>query len=117
MVASRSLSLSFTPNRKSGRADIELVIHFVLVVVRDWQGAPARVVLGQSLLDELSQLLVEKVLDDLPLVVLHAGDLCDRLRELKQRRVQPFGFGLDIDRKSTRLNSSHLVISYAVFCL
>src|SRR5256885_5306332 len=25
--------------------------------------------------------------------------------------------GLDIDRKSTRLNSSHLVISYAVFCL
>src|SRR5256885_10089810 len=26
----------------------------------------------------------------------------------------PFG---DVDRKSTRLNSSHLVISYAVFCL
>src|SRR2546426_8240195 len=25
--------------------------------------------------------------------------------------------GLVIDRKSTRLNSSHLVISYAVFCL
>src|SRR2546426_1780121 len=24
---------------------------------------------------------------------------------------------LDVDRKSTRLNSSHLVISYAVFCL
>src|SRR5256885_8368325 len=24
---------------------------------------------------------------------------------------------IDIDRKSTRLNSSHLVISYAVFCL
>src|SRR5256885_3346772 len=27
-----------------------------------------------------------------------------------------FGWGL-VDRKSTRLNSSHLVISYAVFCL
>src|SRR5260221_8253160 len=26
-------------------------------------------------------------------------------------------FGLGIDRKSTRLNSSHTVISYAVFCL
>src|SRR2546426_5251178 len=26
-------------------------------------------------------------------------------------------FGIDRDRKSTRLNSSHLVISYAVFCL
>src|SRR2546426_12844598 len=25
--------------------------------------------------------------------------------------------GPDLDRKSTRLNSSHLVISYAVFCL
>src|SRR3989454_4575105 len=25
--------------------------------------------------------------------------------------------GCEIDRKSTRLNSSHLVISYAVFCL
>src|SRR2546426_5965837 len=25
--------------------------------------------------------------------------------------------GVDRDRKSTRLNSSHLVISYAVFCL
>src|SRR5256885_7289869 len=27
------------------------------------------------------------------------------------------GFGGPEDRKSTRLNSSHLVISYAVFCL
>src|SRR5256885_7091341 len=30
---------------------------------------------------------------------------------------QPFQFGHGGDRKSTRLNSSHLVISYAVFCL
>src|SRR5256885_13068554 len=29
----------------------------------------------------------------------------------------PMAFGVGIDRKSTRLNSSHLVISYAVFCL
>src|SRR5256885_5647333 len=28
-----------------------------------------------------------------------------------------YELGLDPDRKSTRLNSSHLVISYAVFCL
>src|SRR5688500_19495528 len=27
------------------------------------------------------------------------------------------GFSLGLDRKSTRLNSSHLVISYVVFCL
>src|SRR5256885_8179210 len=30
---------------------------------------------------------------------------------------QPTGAPADADRKSTRLNSSHLVISYAVFCL
>src|SRR5690349_9171187 len=29
----------------------------------------------------------------------------------------PGGHGLDEDRKSTRLNSSHVEISYAVFCL
>src|SRR5258708_29799583 len=27
------------------------------------------------------------------------------------------GLGSDLDRKSTRLNSSHQIISYAVFCL
>src|SRR6478735_10490102 len=34
-------------------------------------------------------------------------------------RVSPPGCGLTLnrDRKGTRLNSSHLVISYAVFCL
>src|SRR2546426_7552438 len=31
--------------------------------------------------------------------------------------VQPLERVIRIDRKSTRLNSSHLVISYAVFCL
>src|SRR2546426_4877714 len=30
---------------------------------------------------------------------------------------QLIGPGVALDRKSTRLNSSHLVISYAVFCL
>src|SRR5256885_10410927 len=35
---------------------------------------------------------------------------------LSQRLPSGFHY-LKIDRKSTRLNSSHLVISYAVFCL
>src|SRR5438876_8818396 len=30
---------------------------------------------------------------------------------------QRYAYGLEIDRKSTRLNSSHPSISYAVFCL
>src|SRR2546426_8616833 len=47
------------------------------------------------------------------------------LRRAQQWRCQPGGDGEAgegaplprVDRKSTRLNSSHLVISYAVFCL
>src|SRR5256885_864995 len=50
-------------------------------------------------------------------------------RELRSERVRhepaghrdegvvEIGAGVYVDRKSTRLNSSHLVISYAVFCL
>src|SRR3989454_2121576 len=33
------------------------------------------------------------------------------------QRPAPLLVELELDRKSTRLNSSHLVISYAVFCL
>src|SRR2546422_2172181 len=46
------------------------------------------------------------------------GDL-DRTRHLgrRQRARQPVREGDDQDRKSTRLNSSHGYISYAVFCL
>src|SRR5256885_13326781 len=33
------------------------------------------------------------------------------------RNPSAFGYEVSKDRKSTRLNSSHLVISYAVFCL
>src|SRR5256885_8117113 len=40
------------------------------------------------------------------------GDLVFVVREL-----QVGAAAVDVDRKSTRLNSSHLVISYAVFCL
>src|SRR5256885_9719281 len=39
------------------------------------------------------------------------------LRELNELNFARFDAKLEQDRKSTRLNSSHLVISYAVFCL
>src|SRR2546430_11160296 len=42
--------------------------------------------------------------------LLHALDRSQGLR--RQRGARP-----DVDRKSTRLNSSHSQISYAVFCL
>src|SRR5437868_7970164 len=35
----------------------------------------------------------------------------------KRRDRQRSPFAADLDRKSTRLNSSHVSISYAVFCL
>src|SRR2546426_2182642 len=45
---------------------------------------------------------------------LRAGEGDRPFRGGADRRA---GLRVDIDRKSTRLNSSHLVISYAVFCL
>src|SRR2546426_5051382 len=41
----------------------------------------------------------------------------DRRARLGELLLDGLGFFLVEDRKSTRLNSSHLVISYAVFCL
>src|SRR5436853_5762760 len=43
--------------------------------------------------------------------------LDQRRRLLEQLAVDRQGDGGSLDRKSTRLNSSHLGISYAVFCL
>src|SRR5256886_11313982 len=37
--------------------------------------------------------------------------------ELARQRAAPERIGVERDRKSTRLNSSHSQISYAVFCL
>src|SRR2546426_7526511 len=45
------------------------------------------------------------------LQVVVADDSSDETRALIDLKVEA------LDRKSTRLNSSHLVISYAVFCL
>src|SRR3712207_7859379 len=52
---------------------------------------------------------VEGALDD-----LLVGDLAGRYAFLRAELVDDL---LDLDRKSTRLNSSHANISYAVFCL
>src|SRR5690606_39825267 len=46
----------------------------------------------------------------------HDGDGCGDLRGVTERLDYERGLGAT-DRKSTRLNSSHVKISYAVFCL
>src|SRR5690606_4717595 len=45
------------------------------------------------------------------------ADLVDRLTWYMDDVVERIDADLDADRKSTRLNSSHVKISYAVFCL
>src|ERR1039457_5894698 len=45
------------------------------------------------------------------------ADVADSLQSLWEQVRQTCSFTAVRDRKSTRLNSSHLVISYAVFCL
>src|SRR2546430_8349431 len=47
---------------------------------------------------------------------LHITNNCDAVLEAVQIAFRDL-FGLETDRKSTRLNSSHSQISYAVFCL
>src|SRR5256885_3330121 len=76
-----------------------------------------RVEVDDVLADEVDHLGVAPRLDEgvevdaLQLAItLQAGEIADR-------RVEPDVEVLSRDRKSTRLNSSHLVISYAVFCL
>src|SRR5688572_33490657 len=72
-----------------------------------------------SLHDALPILAAGEVRDDLVGIHVAAGaraGLEDVDREL--RVVPPFrNFQRRLDRKSTRLNSSHSQISYAVFCL
>src|SRR5256885_10863307 len=46
-----------------------------------------------------------------------AGPLASGTTTLENLVVLDDTVGSAVDRKSTRLNSSHLVISYAVFCL
>src|ERR1039458_10631396 len=58
-------------------------------------------------------------IDDGGCVVVNTGalDLIDRHDEHDPQPLGGFTHELRGDRKSTRLNSSHLGISYAVFCL
>src|SRR2546421_1745397 len=59
-----------------------------------------------------------KLVIDVDLVVLHTTVLDDRHRFADGLKSENFRVFEDkIDRKSTRLNSSHDQISYAVFCL
>src|SRR5438874_13653311 len=59
--------------------------------------------------------------DALPIYRVYVAPICFRLRMHRGISIYLTGAGLEYasqqDRKSTRLNSSHVEISYAVFCL
>src|SRR5205807_4768634 len=60
---------------------------------------------------------VVEIIDGLFVAIAHLHKIARQLRRLLcPLRQETFEIAA-IDRKSTRLNSSHLVISYAVFCL
>src|SRR5262245_63255701 len=57
---------------------------------------------------------------NLPCSSSSASALADRFPAFRRQPVSPNAatdLSVGLDRKSTRLNSSHLGISYAVFCL
>src|SRR5256885_13046807 len=54
---------------------------------------------------------------DLLVMATKLGDRPDSLDVIKVIIESKGCWNKELDRKSTRLNSSHLVISYAVFCL
>src|SRR5688500_19745498 len=61
-------------------------------------------------LNRLTKQLIDKSEDNL-------DSIMPLYTHLQQAQIGNFAHYLLSDRKSTRLNSSHLVISYAVFCL
>src|SRR5256885_3788966 len=81
-------------------------------------GCKAKVVIGarrKARLDKLAQEL-EK-LGSPQVTVLEMDVASEQSIDDAFAEIDASGTILDVDRKSTRLNSSHLVISYAVFCL
>src|SRR3989442_6189188 len=57
---------------------------------------------------------------DLAITQCRPGQRLSDISHAVQRHVEAHGFDVPlhgVDRKSTRLNSSHVRISYAVFCL
>src|SRR5256885_10272965 len=71
--------------------------------------------------------ITQRILDALPSLAQPTFYLCGNGAMIKEVKAGLVARGVDrkrqirteafLDRKSTRLNSSHLVISYAVFCL
>src|SRR5207253_9557416 len=102
---------------------VTLLFFFLLLLPRPTSTLFPYTTLFRSVLNHRDQMLVLRL--SLTIVA------CRRFRLQIDENLLPFGLpfhkrvldarlhglGASIDRKSTRLNSSHVAISYAVFCL
>src|SRR5690606_41656255 len=65
--------------------------------------------------------LFSLLMQEVPMYRVHGmtgSGNCHKVRQILELTNQPYEWvEVDLDRKSTRLNSSHVKISYAVFCL
>src|SRR5690554_7129272 len=102
------LSNLFMPTRKEDPADAEVVSHKLLV-----RGAYIRM-LTRGIYDFLP--LGWRSVRKIEAIIREEMDRAGA-QEVRLPAVQPAELWVESDRKSTRLNSSHVRISYAVFCL
>src|SRR5207245_11497937 len=92
---------------------LTLVLLYTLLPHRALHSFPTRRSSDLSLGSTFQPVLLKKPLWDIARTYLGEGDL----RAGEEGLVDPLPPGKSEDRKSTRLNSSHGSISYAVFCL
>src|SRR5690606_6691607 len=72
-----------------------------------------------SIKDQIAKATFVKSIEYDTLINLHAGvrQVNLQLRTTSSQPIALYVVEVDLDRKSTRLNSSHVKTSYAVFCL
>ena len=120
-----------TPHRKTQDLVTQLLLHGyndLHLVILPWVARKNHVPVYKHRPSSCAQVSVEDMCANLGLTYSHSpvDDLEQAFKELSCKHIIIAGAGLlpggfarnfDVDRKSTRLNSSHITISYAVFCL
>src|SRR5699024_11882410 len=81
----------------------------MILIIKEYEGKEE---------DQLKQLLFSCFEDDMLLNIVNSSRLKFAYAAFIKEKLVGFMFAwMSRDRKSTRLNSSHVSISYAVFCL